>query len=107
MSLPKRINRFVVIYDICVLDDSYEERRSSAKRRAKVMRVLYDYGIRTQYSVFEIELRGKQYSELITRIKQIIRETSDKVYIYPLDSRSVKKTVRLGKTAEIILDFFL
>ncbi len=63
MSLPKRINRFVVIYDICVLDDSYEERRSSAKRRAKVMRVLYDYGIRTQYSVFEIELRGKQYSD--------------------------------------------
>ena len=107
MSLPKRIIRFVVIYDICVIDDSYEERRSSAKRRAKVMRILYDYGIRTQYSVFEVELRGNQYSELISRISQVIRETSDKVYIYPLDSRSIRKTVRLGRISEIVSDFFL
>ena len=107
MSLPKRITRFVVIYDICVLDDSYEEYRSSARRRAKVMRILYDYGVRTQFSVFEVELRGSQYSELINRINQVIRETSDKVYIYPLDSGSVKKIIRLGKTAEVVSDFFL
>jgi len=107
MSLPKRISRFVVIYDICVIDDSYYEQRNSAKRRAKVMRILYDYGIRTQLSVFEVELKGNQYIELIDRIKEVIRETTDKVFIYPIDGKSLNKIVRLGREPEILTDFFL
>ncbi len=106
MSQPKRISRFVVIYDICVIDDSYHEQRSSAKRRAKVMRILYDYGIRTQLSVFEIELKGNQYVELIERIKTVIRETTDKVYIYPIDGKSLNKILRLGKEPDVLSDFF-
>ncbi len=53
MRLPKRIKRFVVVYDVCVKDDSYVEKRNSVKRRTKIMRVLYDYGIRTQLSVLK------------------------------------------------------
>ncbi|MEO2069460.1 MAG: CRISPR-associated endonuclease Cas2 [Desulfurobacteriaceae bacterium] len=106
MNLPKRISRFVVIYDICVINDSYQEHRSSAKRRAKVMRILYDYGIRTQLSVFEVELQSDQYEELIERIENVIRMESDKVYIYPLDNKSLKKIKRLGKEKGILKDFF-
>ncbi len=107
MSYPKRISRFVVIYDICVADDSYYERRNSAKRRAKVMRILYDYGVRTQLSVFEVELKGSQYVELADRIKKVIRKETDKVFIYPIDGKSLNKIVRLGKEPDILTDFFL
>ena len=107
MSSLKRISRFVVIYDICVIDDSYYEQRNSAKRRAKVMRILYDYGVRTQLSVFEVELKGKQYGELTKRIEKVIRTETDKVYIYPLDAGSVGKITRLGRESDILGDFFL
>lgn len=105
--MPKRIKRFVVAYDICVKDDSYIEKRSSVKRRTKVMRVLYDYGIRTQLSVFEVMLEGKQFDLLIERLEKILREETDKIYIYPIDSGSERKIVRLGKEADVLGDIFL
>jgi CRISPR-associated endonuclease Cas2 len=107
MKVPKRIRRFVVAYDICVKDDSYIEKRNSTKRRTKVMRILYDYGIRTQLSVFEVSLSGKQYVELIERVRSVLRKETDKVFIYPLDSASFGKVVRLGKEPEILGDIFL
>ena len=107
MKLPKRISHFVVIYDICVTDDTYHERRRSVKRRTKLMRVLYDYGIRTQLSVFEVELKGREYGELLLRVERIIRHETDKVYIYPLDAGSGEKIRRIGKESNILGDFFI
>lgn len=107
MKLPKRITRFVVIYDVCVVDDTYYEMRNAAKRRAKLSRILFEFGTRTQRSVFEVELKGSDYIQAIDRLKSVIRETTDKVYIYPLDAGSVKKTSRLGKTPTGLEDIFL
>jgi CRISPR-associated endonuclease Cas2 len=107
MNLPKRVKRFVVIYDICMFDNSYAEIRSSAKRRAQVMRILYDYGIRTQLSAFEVELKGKEYTEVIKKLEGVIRKETDRVYIYPLDERSSKNIIRIGQEAEILKEFFL
>jgi len=107
MRLPKRIKRFVVAYDVCVKDDSYVEKRNSVKRRTKIMRVLYDYGIRTQLSVFEVILENRQYEELVERVEKILRKETDKVYIYPIDAGSEGKIVRLGKEINILGDIFL
>jgi len=107
VKVPKRVKRFVVAYDICMVDNSYLEVRSSAKRRAKLMRVLYAYGARTQLSVFEVELKGKQYLELIKTIEGIIRKETDKVFIYPLDERSFKGIIRIGRKPETLGDFFV
>ncbi|SMO71234.1 CRISPR-associated endonuclease Cas2 [Balnearium lithotrophicum] len=107
MSLPKRVKRFVVVYDICMVDNSYSEIRSSAKRRAQIMRILYDYGVRTQLSVFEVELKGKEYFEVSKRLEEVIRKETDRVFIYPLDERSSKSIVRIGQEAEILGDLFI
>jgi len=77
------------------------------KRRTKVMRALYDYGIRTQLSVFEVMFEGKQFDLLIERLEKILREETDKIYIYPIDSGSERKIVRLGKETDVLGDIFL
>ena len=107
MKPLKRITRFVVIYDVCVVDDTYYEMRNAAKRRTKLSRILFEFGVRTQRSVFEVEVSGENYLQLIDRLKRAIRETTDKVYLYPLDSGSVRKTLRLGRIPEGLEDIFL
>ena len=71
------------------------------------MRALYDYGIRTQLSVFEVMFEGKQFDLLIERLEKILREETDKIYIYPIDSGSERKIVRLGKETDVLGDIFL
>ena len=104
----RRINRFVVIYDVCVKDDSQYEKRLSAIRRAKIMRILYEFGIRTQLSVFEVELNEKEHELVIRKAGKVLRRETDKFFIYPIDEKSYKSIIRLGNTeGTLINDFFL
>jgi CRISPR-associated protein Cas2 len=107
MRIPKRIKRFVVIYDICTVDDSYHEIRNAAKRRAKLSRILFEFGGRTQLSVFEVEVGSTQFKGLVERLKSVIREKTDKVYIYPLDEKSLKAIERIGKSSLPFDDIFI
>ena len=96
MKLPERISRYVVVFDICTYDDSWEERRFSVKRRTKLWRILFEYGHRTQLSVFEVEVSSANFRLFVSRLSSAIREETDKVYIYPLDRRSLRSVVRVG-----------
>ena len=94
--MPKRITRFVVVFDICTLDSTSYEINFSVKRRTALWRILFEFGYRTQLSVFEVEVPPYKLGYFLKRIRRVIREETDKVYIYPLDERSSKNIVRVG-----------
>jgi CRISPR-associated protein Cas2 len=61
----------VVSYDI--VDD---------RRRTRLAKVLKDFGVRVQYSVFECRLEPSQLQALDRRIHRVIDEAKDTVRIY-------------------------
>jgi CRISPR-associated endonuclease Cas2 len=92
-----RIENFVVIYDI-----------KDTKNRTRLSRLLFEYGIRTQFSVFEVEVRPRELNRFLKLIEKKIKDKSDKIYIYPLDNGSLEKVSRAGNLENsIINDFFI
>ncbi len=59
---------FFICYDI-----------SSDKKRIKVSKLLEDFGVRVQYSVFECELTKKELKELKPKLSEIINGKTDSV----------------------------
>ena len=85
-TAPRNRRQWLVVsYDI--VDD---------RRRTKVMKTLYGYGRRVQYSVFECEVRPAQVRELQQRLRKIIREEQDSVRLYLLCEECLGKVVKLG-----------
>jgi len=64
---------YVVSYD--VVDD---------RRRNKLADFLENFGVRVQYSVFEVELKEKEYNVMVKGIKKRIKPEEDTVRIYPI-----------------------
>ncbi len=92
-----RIEKYVVIYDI-----------SDTKARTKLSRLLFEYGIRTQLSVFEFTVKEKDYKKLIRLLKKRAEHWNDKIYVYPIDGKNILKIRRLGQMRNsIINDFFI
>ncbi len=92
-----RIEKFVVIYDI-----------EETKNRTRLSRILFEYGIRTQFSVFEVEVGQKEYPKFIKLLERKIRKERDKIYVYPLDKKAEKRISRIGNLENsIINDFFI
>ncbi|MGJ8455808.1 CRISPR-associated endonuclease Cas2 [Pseudothermotoga sp. U03pept] len=79
---------YVVSYD--VVDD---------KRRNHLSDYLESYGIRVQYSVFEVELNESQLNQMIKGIKKRIKTDEDTVRIYPIakDLRNSIITIGMDK----------
>ncbi len=92
-----RIENFVVIYDI-----------ENTKNRTRLSGLLFEYGIRTQFSVFEVEVRQKEYNRFVKLLERKVKNKKDKIYIYPLDGNSAKRINRVGNLENsIINDFFI
>jgi CRISPR-associated protein Cas2 len=76
-----------VIYDI--VDD---------KARTKVAKTCLRAGIfRVQYSVFLGDLNANEIDELGLKIKSLIDESEDRVYIFPLCKEDFSKVRLLGQ----------
>jgi len=58
---------------------------SNHKNRRLVSKVLLDYGVRVQYSIFECRLKRSQLETLRIEVTKLI-EATDKVRWYPLCS---------------------
>jgi len=52
------------------------------KRRTRVAKLLEDYGVRVQYSVFECELTPRALDDLRLRVLNLIELSEDNVRIY-------------------------
>jgi len=106
MKLPKRVRNFVVIYDI--FSDGKEKWFShSERRRARIARFLLEFGIRTQKSVFELTISPSEMEKLIKRIEKVANPNRDKIYIYPIESRTLKKINRSGREIEVLKNIFI
>lgn len=75
--------RFIICYDI-----------SDDKKRNKVSKKLKAYGIRSQYSVFEIEAEKETILGLLEEIDLMLDEI-DKFFIYPV--KEPNKIKRIGR----------
>jgi len=84
----QRNRRVWVVFSYDILDD---------KRRMKVMHLLYGYGVRVQYSVFECEVRPGDVEELKRRMQRLIRKEVDDVRFYSLCQSCLEKAAVMGK----------
>jgi CRISPR-associated protein Cas2 len=63
----------IVAYDI-----------ADVKRLNKVAKVIKDYGVRVQKSIFEVDVSNKVFDEMKFRIEEIIEPSEDGVKYFPL-----------------------
>ncbi len=79
--------RYVVIYDIT--DDNL---------RALVVETLKDYGLqRIQYSAFIGDLRRDELNSLLADLKNLIKDLTENVQLYPLCDICFKGRKEVGK----------
>jgi len=81
---------FVVSYDI--KDD---------KRRDKIAELLNFYGIRVNYSVYEIKIEKKDLRELIFEILKIVDKKEDSVRFYNLSKKDILKSFEICNYLDI------
>ena len=72
-------------------------------RRNRLARVLKDFGVRVQYSVFECLLDEQLLERMVTRIRDLLEESKDQVRIYQLCG-ACEKTVQILGEGEITKD---
>lgn len=83
--------RYVICYDI-----------ANDKRRDKIATLLLDYGVRVQYSVFEVVADKTLFDSLIKKIKRMMHSKKDRILAYPLCANCDYKTIRMGtQTSDI------
>ncbi|MEW6616532.1 MAG: CRISPR-associated endonuclease Cas2 [Thermodesulfobacteriota bacterium] len=63
----------IVAYDI-----------ADPKRLSKVAKIMLDYGVRVQKSIFEVALTGVVFAEMKERIEKIIVHDEDGVKYFPV-----------------------
>ena len=63
----------IVAYDI-----------ADPKRLNKVAKIIKDYGVRVQKSIFEVNVDGRRFNEMKVRVEDIIEASEDGVKYFPL-----------------------
>ena len=63
----------IVAYDI-----------AEPRRLNKVAKVVKDYGVRVQKSIFEVDVDGRRFTEMKTRVEEVIEASEDGVKYLPL-----------------------
>ena len=62
------------------------------KRRRVVEKILSSYGVRVNYSVFELTITKVQYKSLLKKLIKASSKKSDHIRIYVLGKESLKKS---------------
>ncbi|HCX00935.1 MAG TPA: CRISPR-associated endonuclease Cas2 [Syntrophaceae bacterium] len=76
----------IVAYDI-----------TEVKRLNKIAKVMLDYGVRVQKSIFEIDVTPRAFRELKERVEKIIVKELDGVKYYPLCEKCVGTVEIIGQ----------
>ena len=74
--------RFIVCYDV-----------SDDRKRNKLSKKLKAFGIRTQYSLFEVEATKQTILKLLTEVETVLDEV-DKFFVYPIENE--RNIIRMG-----------
>lgn len=85
---------YLICYDI-----------TSNKKRRKAAEILCDYGRRVQYSVFECEIKRKQFEVLYARLSDLSEWMKDgNIWIYQIAKEEMQKIAVLGNPSCIYED---
>lgn len=85
---------YLICYDIPAT-------KKGNKRRNKLNKALSRYGMRVQYSVFEIRIsEKKQYEKVIKDINRWLDHKSDSVRIYPIE-KDIENNIEILGIGEI------
>ncbi len=69
------------------------------RTRGKISKLLENYGVRVQYSVFECNISSHEYKKLYKEMLGLVAEKADvSIRIYPLDKDIVNKIEVIGIT---------
>lgn len=77
---------YLIAYDI-----------ANPKRLSKVAKILSDYAIRIQFSIFEAELSAARFNELKNKLEQIIDKDEDGIKYFHICEPCFHKRQALGK----------
>jgi len=83
---------YLVTYDI-------PSSGSGDRRRTQLAKRLEGFGLRVQYSVFEIEISPERLPAIIEELELLLDLKEDSLRLYPFCGTCREKTVRLGKEA--------
>lgn len=70
---------------------------SDARRLQKVAKIMKDYGIRVQKSIFEADVNVYRFKEMRKRIQSVIMPEEDGVKYFPLCGRCSDTVITYGK----------
>ena len=76
----------IVAYDI-----------ADPKRLNKIAKVIKDYGVRVQKSIFEVEVDGGLFTEMKSRVEEIIEPFEDGVKYFPLCEKCAGTVENIGQ----------
>lgn len=66
------------------------------RRRTRLHKVLKDYGIWVQYSLFECRIREQELVRMRDRIASVIKADEDRVSLYRICADCLKRVERIG-----------
>lgn len=78
----------IVAYDI-----------ANPRRLNRIARVMKDYGVRVQKSIFEIEVNASTFAEMRFRAEDVMNRYEDGVKFFPLCDRCADTLIALGVCA--------
>jgi CRISPR-associated protein Cas2 len=70
---------------------------SDARRLQKVAKIMKDYGIRVQKSIFEADVNEHRFKEMRKRIQSVITPEEDGIKYFPLCGRCSDTIITYGK----------
>jgi len=73
------------------------------KRRKEVFKILKNYGVRVQFSVFECNFSKDKYLELKEKLNKKIKEEDDDIKFYLLCESCLDKTDSIGNQNKSML----
>jgi len=76
----------IVAYDI-----------AEPRRLTQVARICEDFGLRVQFSVFEMRLSPERFDRFWYLVQAAIDPAEDRIVAYRLDARTAKQTRTAGK----------
>jgi CRISPR-associated protein Cas2 len=82
--------KYLVTYDI-----------SDDKIRSNLSKFLLKYGVRVQFSCFELECNEKELKEITSFIESIIDIETDSVFLFPISKNMEKSIIELGSSRNI------
>ncbi|WP_066636339.1 CRISPR-associated endonuclease Cas2 [Desulfolucanica intricata] len=83
------MKHYIITYDI-----------SDDKRRNKIYKLLRDYAVPVQYSVFEARLKDEDYLLLRYKLERLMKRDTDSIIFYRQCIRCQKDILRLGRSGE-------